>query len=99
MRVRGVRALWREDGAYLDLDDEDPFSASKLEGASTLAAAWSKPCICVGDGMTDYALLEGGLVERFFHYTEHVRREAVAAKAVDEVDSMLALRGRLQELL
>ena len=98
-RVHGIRAHWDEAGTFVALDDGDPFSRSKLAGAKRLGRDWRQPRIGVGDGMTDYALFEDDLLDYFFVYTEHVRREAVLAKGVDEVDGMPALRRRLEELL
>ncbi len=99
-RVQGVRALWTGEGAFDGLDDDDAFAHSKVEGVRKLAPTWPHPSIGVGDGATDRALCDTGLVDAFIAYTEHVRRSFVAESGdIVEVGSMGALRDELQARL
>ena len=99
-RVQGVRALWTAEGAFDGLDADDAFAHSKVDGVRKLAPTWPQPSIGVGDGATDRALCEAGLVDAFIAYTEHVRRSFVAdAREMVEVASMSALRVELKTRL
>lgn len=98
-RIHGVRARWDDEGAFLGLEEDCGFCRSKVEGVGSLGQAWSRPAIGVGDGATDLALREAGLVDHFVAYTEHARREPVVAAADAEADSFAALGEVLATLL
>ena len=98
-RIHGVRAHWDDEGDFAGLDEESAFCRSKVEGLTQVAADYPRPAIGVGDGATDLALKEAGLVDHFVAYTEHARREPVVAGADAEADSMLALGEVLATLL
>jgi HAD superfamily phosphoserine phosphatase-like hydrolase len=97
--IHGVRALWDDDGAFLGLDTQVAFCRSKVEGLEGLKATRSSPAVGVGDGATDLALREAGLVDHFVAYTEHARREPVVAAADAEARSMMDLGAVLATLL
>lgn len=97
-RVCGVRAHWNADGSFAGLDPGDPFARSKVEGARS-RGSWSRPAVGVGDGATDLALLDAGLVDRFVGYVEHVRRHAVTQRGVPLAPTMKELEALLLELL
>lgn len=98
--VHAVRLQWHGDGTFAGIDENDPFSISKVMGAKTLADSWPRPRIAVGDGMTDYHLFQHGLVEHFICYTEHARREPVLSQqGVIEANGALALSKILEEQL
>ena len=86
-QTRGVRLKWSPDGRFHSVDPEDPFSRSKVEGLSGLTEEWSRPRIMVGDGLTDRALFDEGLVDHFIPFTEHVRREVVIQGGLPEASS------------
>ncbi len=98
-RIHGVQARWSDDGAFEGLAPDSAFGRSKVEGLTALGAAYPRPAIGVGDGATDLALRTAGLVDAFVAYTEHARREPVAAGADAEARSMEALGLLLGELL
>ncbi len=98
-RIHGVRARWDDEGAFAGLDESCGFCRSKVEGLRELGIDFSRPAVGVGDGATDLALREAGLVDRFVAYTEHARREPVVAGADAEAISMAALWEVLGTLL
>ena len=89
-RVLGTRVGWTPDGPELIS------CGSKVDAAREAAAQWPRPRIGVGDGMTDHALLESGMVDHFVAFVGHARRESVAAtgapeaRTVDELEYLLA---------
>ncbi len=97
--VHAVRPLWGDDGAFVGLDDADPFATSKVAGVAALGPAWARPIIGVGDGATDLALFDAGLVDHFVAYVEHARRETVVARGVPTVGNIAELRATLATLL
>jgi phosphoserine phosphatase len=84
-RVAGVRPIWNDDGTFAALDPADPFATSKVLGVRALSArpsgGFARPAIGVGDGATDRALFDAGLVDRFVAFSGHARRTGVAAPA------------------
>ena len=98
-RLLGVDLLWDADGCYAGIDADKPLNRSKWEGAQLVASLWTAPTISVGDGITDFALYEHGLVQHFIAFTQNVRRQAVLDKRVPEARTVAALRQQLQELI
>ncbi len=98
-RTCGVSGRWSADGELLGLVC-DGFEHSKVGGVRAAALRWSRPVVGVGDGATDLALREAGLVDEFVAYCEHVRREPVAgAPRAIAAQSMGALWHVLEDLL
>ena len=98
-RVHGVVCRWAADGSLEDLDPENGFVTSKVEGLRRLGAALPRPSVGVGDGATDLALRDAGFVEHFVAYSEHARRPTVVARADFEAANMKALTRILGTLL
>lgn len=92
----GVTLDWKP-GA--EIDESIPINRSKWEGAKEVFSLWTSPAIAIGDGMTDYALYEQGLVDHFIAFTQHARRNALLAKRTLEARSVLELRKSLDEIL
>lgn len=86
-QTRGVGLTWEPDGRFRSVDPEDPFSRSKVEGLKGLTDPWTRPRIMVGDGLTDRAVFDEGLVDRFIPFTGHVRREVVVRGEIPEASS------------
>lgn len=86
-RVRGVRLLWDPKGRFLSVDPGDPFARSKVEGLAGLAGAWERPRLMIGDGLTDRAVYDQGLVDHFIPFTAHVRREIILRGDIQEARS------------
>jgi len=97
--IHGVSCRWAPDGSLLGLETADGFARSKVEGLRRLDLALPRPAIGVGDGATDLALRDAGLVDAFIAYTEFARREVVVAGADEETESMAALGVLLGKLL
>ena len=98
-QVRGVRLDWTESGAFRRITPDDPFSVSKTEGLRGQTEAWGRPRVMVGDGSTDRAVYDAGLVDHFIAFTEHARRPEVLGGDTMEADSMDRLRHILRDLL
>lgn len=75
--VHAVTARWSKTGEFEGLQPNNPFCESKLAGLRRLEKQWELPTICVGDGMTDYALYQAKLVDYFIAYTEFQKRDFV----------------------
>jgi phosphoserine phosphatase len=71
----------------------------KEEAIADFCGAWSRPRIAVGDGMSDYALLEAGCVDHFIAFTQHARRDAVIATGAPEARDVSELQYLLDQLL
>ena len=99
-RVLAVGLQWRTDGSFAGIDPDDLFSVSKVDGCRAFFGPTDRPRpirIGIGDGMTDFALLDAGLVDRFIAYTEHVRRPAVVATGQPEAGDTKELARLLEE--
>lgn len=97
--VHANRLRFNDEGRLIGCDAGNPLAhaGGKVELLRTLALP--QPCVLVGDGWSDLEVAEAGLVQRFYAYAEHVRREAVLDRAerhapnFDEVLFDLGLRG------
>ncbi len=100
-QVHANRLLFDEQGLVTGCDQDSPLSRSggKVELLRTLALPGR--LLMVGDGWSDLEVAEAGLVERFYAFTENVRRDAVLSRggheapSFDEVLFDLGLRGAL----
>lgn len=95
----GIDLLWTPEGQYAGIDETKPINRSKWEGARQIASRWSAPKIAVGDGITDFALYEHGLVDHFIAFTQNVRRQAVIDKGVPEAKNLNELHQILNKLI
>jgi len=91
-RLLGITLRWNPHGTYTGIDTTLPINRSKWEGAKEAAALWSSPKIAVGDGMTDYALWEHGLVDHFIAFTQIAKRQALLDKKVPEAKNTRELK-------
>ncbi|CAM2006329.1 HAD-IB family phosphatase [Acanthopleuribacter pedis] len=98
-RVHAVRLKWADDGSFVGIDDQDPFSENKIVGCKPLFEGRDATKIAVGDGMTDHALFASGIVNHFVAYTEHARREAVVATGAPEARNSKELANILEAWL
>ena len=91
-RIRGVRLRWSMSGECEGIDPADAFSRSKVEGLAGLAETWQRPRVMIGDGATDRAVYESGLVDFFIPFTAHIRRPEVLVDGMPEAGSTERLR-------
>ena len=95
----GIELQWTYDGHYAGIDEAKPINRSKWEGAQSIASLWTSPKVAVGDGITDFALFEHGLVDHFIVFTQNVRRKAVLDKQVPEAGNITELNHLLNGLI
>ena len=98
-RIHGVQLIWNREGLFAGIDPNDRFSVSKVQGLKSIERNLPKPTISIGDGMTDYAVYENGLVDHFIAFTQHVRRQAIIEKGVPEAGSVQELKVILEKWL
>jgi len=98
-QMLGVQLEWEPDGALKRLDDKIAINRSKWEGAKEKAKKWSPPTVAVGDGITDFALYEQGVVEHFVAFTGNVSREALKAHSLLGAGSAEELKTILEGIL
>jgi D-3-phosphoglycerate dehydrogenase / 2-oxoglutarate reductase len=74
-----------DDGIITGYDKSCPLAHDNGKVEQVGAMRLDAPVYIIGDGYTDYAVRAAGRAEKFFAFTENVRREAVAAKADREL--------------
>jgi D-3-phosphoglycerate dehydrogenase len=80
--------VYDADGQVIGVDDANPLSHA--DGKPTVIAALNlpRPIVMVGDGWNDAEVKLAGAADRFYAYTEIVRRERVVEVADAEAPSM-----------
>jgi len=94
-RVLGTHARWSARGELLSLVQ----CGTKEDAVRRSPDPFTFPRVGVGDGMSDYALFEAGLLDHFIAFTAHVARAPLLAKGVPNADSVERLRYLLGQLL
>ncbi len=92
--IHAVQLIWDSEDNFIDIDGDNKFSQSKVEGIKSVSKSWAKPKIAIGDGITDLALLEQGFVDHFILFTQHVRRSELmnrSGNVVDKVEELVKL--------
>jgi D-3-phosphoglycerate dehydrogenase len=98
-RVHANRLSFDAQGRLLGCAQDNPLAHAGGKVALVRTLALPAPVVLVGDGWSDLEVAEAGLAQRFYAYTEHVRRAPVLARAAheapnfDEVLFDLGLRG------
>jgi len=90
-RVLGTDLRWAPDGSLAGI-----VCLEKPERVARAAGNWGRPRVSVGDGMSDYALYENGIVDHFLAFTLHQRRAAVVATGCEEVRTVAELEYALR---
>jgi D-3-phosphoglycerate dehydrogenase len=87
-RVLANDLVYDADGRVTGVDDANPLSHA--DGKTKVLAALNlpHPIVMVGDGWNDAEVKLAGVADRFYAYTEIVRREKVVAVADAEAPSM-----------
>ena len=94
-RVLGTQVEWGPAGELVGLLRCGP----KEEAVGAVSADWSRQRIAVGDGMSDYALLEAGCVDHLIAFTQHARRTPVVATGAPEAANVSELEYLLRQLI
>lgn len=76
------------DNDVVGFDAGNPLAADGGKVMAVAALGLEGPVVAIGDGMSDYELFAAGLAERFFAWTESVRRERLASLAPDTASSL-----------
>ncbi len=83
-----------ERGIATGVDTTRPSAQAGGKARAVESAELVRPLVMVGDGWTDYEVMEKGVADAFIAYTEHARREHVVAQATAEArscDELMAL--------
>lgn len=80
--------VYDADGRVTGVDDANPLSHAGGKPLAIQALGLPRPIVMVGDGWTDAEVKQAGAADRFYAYTEIVRRPPVVAVADAEVASM-----------
>lgn len=97
--VHGASAHWDANGNFISLDNNNPFCTGKIDGVRILAKHWDSPTLCVGDGMTDYALFQANLVDHFIPFTQHQKRDFVDRLHLESVENVDELSAAINHFL
>lgn len=99
-RVLANRLVYDADGRVTGVDDSVPLSREGGKAEAVRALELDGPVVMVGDGWSDAQVRQAGLADRFYAFTEVVRRPSVVAgadaevRALDEVLHAEGLAGR-----
>src|SRR5690606_24968803 len=99
-QVLANRLTYDADGRVTGVDAAIPLSREGGKAEAVRALALDGPVVMVGDGWSDAQVRQAGLADRFYAFTEVVRRPPVAAaadaeaRALDEVLHAEGLAGR-----
>jgi D-3-phosphoglycerate dehydrogenase len=75
-------------GRITGVDDANPLSRAGGKAEALKALNLTRPVVMVGDGWTDAEVKQAGAADRFYAFTEVVRRPPVVAAADAEVGSL-----------
>ncbi len=75
-------------GRVTGVDDANPLAHADGKSKALATLNLTRPLVMVGDGWTDAEVRLSGAADRFYAFTEIVRREPVVAAAYAEVRSM-----------
>lgn len=87
-RVFANDFVYDAEGRVTGIDPANPLAMTGGKTAVLAALNLPGPVIMVGDGWTDAEVKLGGAADRFYAFTEVVRREAVVAAADAEATSL-----------
>ena len=80
--------IYDAEDQVVGVDDSNPLSRAGGKPEVIRSLNLTGPVVMIGDGWTDAEVKLAGAADRFYAYTEIVRREAVVAVADAEVPSM-----------
>ena len=87
-RVLANDLLYDDEGRVTGVDETNPLSREGGKAEALRALNLPGPVILIGDGWNDAVMKQAGVVDRFYAFTEVVRREPVVAAADAEARSL-----------
>jgi D-3-phosphoglycerate dehydrogenase len=87
-RVLANDLVYDADGRVTGVDPANPLAEAGGKARAIDALAPSRPLVMVGDGWTDAEVRQAGAADRFYAFTEVVRRRPVIGAADAEVASI-----------
>ena len=87
-RVLANDLVYDADGRVVGVDDANPLSREGGKAEALKALNLPGPAILIGDGWNDALMKQAGVVDRFYAFTEIVRRAPVVAAADAEAASL-----------
>jgi HAD superfamily phosphoserine phosphatase-like hydrolase len=97
--VHAVEARFSADGTFLGLPEKEGFHTSKVAGLLAERRHFPSPSVLIGDGATDRAVWEQGLVDFFIAFTRFARRPEILQGDCPEAPDLRTLQTLVQELL
>ncbi len=88
--------IYDAEDRVVGVDDDNPLSHADGKPKVLKALGLTGPVVMIGDGWTDAEVKQAGAADRFYAFTEIVRREPVVAVAdaeVPSIDELLHLEG------
>ena len=85
--VRANSLVYDDEGMVTGVDESNPLSRDDGKAELIEALDPPRPAVIIGDGMTDHQARQRGAADRFYAFTENVRREAVVRVADGEIAS------------
>src|SRR5690606_24711708 len=73
--------LFDEDGNIIGFDETNPLSEEQGKVKLLKQLKLEGKIYGIGDGYSDFQLKESGLIEKFYAFTENIKRESVSSKA------------------
>ena len=87
-RIFANDLVYDDEGRVTGVDARNPLSAAGGKARALEHLSLAGPVIMIGDGWTDAEVRQAGVADRFYAFTEVVRRPAVIAAADAEAASM-----------
>ncbi len=87
-RVLANDLAYDAEGRVIGVDTANPLAGAGGKARALQALALPRPVVMVGDGWTDAEVRQAGAADRFYAFTEIVRRPPVVAVADAEVASL-----------
>lgn len=87
-RVLANDLIYDAEGRVTGVDEANPLSREGGKAEALKALSLPGPVVLIGDGWNDALMKRAGVVDRFYAFTEVVRREPVVAAADAEAASL-----------
>ena len=98
-RVHAVEARFDRAGRFLGFPPGEGYHCSKVAGMRKSGLRFPSPSLLIGDGATDRAVWEAGLVDHFIAFTLYARRPEILRGDCPEAPDLPSLQALVQDLL